>query len=160
MVNEPQEESLLGDVPAVSDAQWDSMLSSTFSAPPGFADYLVDMFDSVTEDGTTPDAAAGETDTADDGSIDPDAIDDLDADDTQPQADASDDAEADDQSNTDDQAAGEHVDDTLVDDDPTDSLTGAGESTDTDYDAYDTTADYSHDDALGGDDIDLGDLGL
>lgn len=26
MVNEPQEESLLGDVPAVSDAQWDSML--------------------------------------------------------------------------------------------------------------------------------------
>lgn len=160
MVNEPQEESLLGDVPAVSDAQWDSMLSSTFSVPPGFADYLVDMFDSVTEDGTTPDAAAGETDTTDDGTIDPDAIDDLDADDAQPEAEAADDTQADDASATDGQVGNDHVDDTFVDADPTDSLTGAGESADSDYDAYDSTTDYAHDDALGGDDIDLGDLGL
>lgn len=157
MVNEPQEESLLGDVPAVSDAQWDSMLSSTFSAPPGFADYLVDMFDAVMEDGTTPDPAAGDTEAADDGTIDPDAIDDLDADDgTEPDASAGDPADdaAEHKTETDQPA------DAYVEPDPTDALPGAGEAAESDYDAYDTGDDYGHDDALGDDSIDMGDLGL
>lgn len=157
MVNEPLEESLLGDVPAVSDAQWDSMLSSTFSAPPGFADYLVDMFDSVTEDGSVPDAPSDETDTTDDDAIDPDAIDDIDeeGDGSTDAAETSDEGDADSAPEADSPAS----DDGYVDADPADALPGAGETADSSYDdSYE--AGYDEHDDYGNDDIDMGDLGL
>lgn len=66
--NSPQlaEESFLGEVPSLSDEQWDGMLEDAFIAPPGMADHLVDLFDDPAENDTA--------DYADDA-IDPDVID-------------------------------------------------------------------------------------
>lgn len=67
--NSPQmaEEPLLGDVPSLSDEQWDGMLEDTFIAPPGMADHLVDLFD---------DPAGHDPADYTDDAIDPDALDD------------------------------------------------------------------------------------
>jgi hypothetical protein len=160
MVNEPQEEQLLGDAPAVSDAGWDSLLSSTFSAPPGFADFLVDMFDSVGDDGEVSETTPDGVDDGDDGAIDPDAIDDDDLD-PGPGEDPVDGA---DESDSDDSAADEPSanEQTYTEPDPVDALTGAGESSD-DYSALDDDG-YGESDFDAGDDgtddIDVGDLGF
>ncbi|SJM61634.1 hypothetical protein [Gulosibacter sp. 10] len=46
------EEPILGAPPALSDAQWDGMLTTAFEAPPGFADGIVDLFEGTESAGT------------------------------------------------------------------------------------------------------------